>query len=164
MDSKENNVYEIGYLILPSLTEDKVDGVVEAIKSLVAQHEGKEIDGEAPFKQDLAYTMSKTVGASRYVVNEAYIGWLKFELEPSKALDLKLALDKLPEVLRMLLVKVPRETTFTFAKARAKAIEKTEAENPKEGPVAEGSPSVAEEAPSRTADEATRASSEVVVE
>ncbi len=146
-ENNENQVYEIGYLLLPSLAEDKAGEVVEAIKGLVSKHGGTEIDGEAPFKQDLAYTMTKTVGASRYVVNEAYVGWLKFELEPSKALDLKLEVDNLPEVLRMLLIKAPRETTFTFAKARAKAIEKAEAENPKEESTTVEAPRSAEVAP-----------------
>jgi ribosomal protein S6 len=138
-------VYEIGYLILPSFAEDAVVGIANSIKGVIAKEGGTEIASEEPFKQDLAYTMTKTVGASRYVVNEAYLGWIKFEMEPENVLKVKAEVEKMDEVLRLLLVKAPRETTFTFAEAR-KALEEENAEEEKgteeapvetEGPVVE---------------------------
>src|SRR3990167_2422584 len=117
-------IYEIGYLILPSLPEEGVVAVLAKLKEAVTQAGGEEAGGEEPFKYDLAYTMSKTIGASRYVVSDAYPGWLKFELDPTKALELKAAVEKLDEILRFLLVKVPRDSTFTFAKAKAFLAEK----------------------------------------
>lgn len=117
-------VYEIGYLVLPSIPEADLDGVVSAIRKIISKEGGAEIDAEAPFKHPLAYPMTKTLGASRYVVNDAYIGWIKFEVEPANVLAVKAGVEKLDEVLRFLLVKVPRETTFTFAKAKALAAEK----------------------------------------
>ena len=116
-NTEESNIYELSYLILPSIPEDKVGEVVLAIKGIVAKVGGTEIDGEAPFKQDLAYQMSKTVGSSKYVVNDAYLGWLKFELEVAKIDEVKSAVEKMPEVLRSLVIKATRETIFTFAKA-----------------------------------------------
>jgi ribosomal protein S6 len=140
----ESQVYEIGYLVLPSIGEDKVGGVVSKIKEAVAASGGQELEGEEPFMIDLSYTMSKTVGASKYVANEAYLGWLKFEIEPSKALEVKMALEKIDELLRFLLIKAPRETHFTFEKAKALLAEKeakeAEAEredSPVEAPVVE---------------------------
>ncbi len=127
-------VYEIGYLVLPSVAEDKLGEVTDALKDLIAKEGGKEIDGEAPIKQDLAYTMTKTIGASRYVVNDAYIGWIKFELEAGKVNGLKTKVEALPEILRFLLVKAPRETGFTFAEAM-KAQEESEAPETAEGEV-----------------------------
>jgi ribosomal protein S6 len=110
-------VYEIGYLVLPSIAEDKVSDVAKTIKELVAKEGGNVFDGEEPIKMDLAYTMNKTIGASRYVVNEAYVGWLKFEAESSRVLKIKALVEKMDEILRFLLIKAPRETTFTFAEA-----------------------------------------------
>lgn len=130
MENKEDQkdeltVYEIGYLVLPSIPEEEVSKVTDSIKKVIAEEGGSEIDGETPFKQKLAYSMSKTVGASRYVVDDAYLGWIKFELDKTKALDLKSKIEKISEVLRFLLIKTPRKTTFTFAKAREKkALEK----------------------------------------
>ncbi len=77
-------IYEIGYLILPSIAEEDIAGVAHRIKTLVESAGGAEIDSETPFKHELAYTMSKTVGASHYVVSDAFLGWIKFDL-PAEA-------------------------------------------------------------------------------
>lgn len=111
-------VYELGYLVLPSIAEDNLSSVVASIKSIISKAGGVEIAGEDPFMQELAYTMNKTVGASRYVVNEAYIGWIKFDATPDAVLSIKTEVEAMGEILRALLVKAPRETTFTFAEAR----------------------------------------------
>ncbi len=127
--NNELNVYEIGYLVLPSIPEDKLSDVVDKIKAAVAEAGGAVLDGEEPFKQDLAYTMTKVVGASRYVVGEAYLGWLKFELEGAGAPAVKEAFDKIDELLRFLFIKAPRESAFTFEKARQALMEKMAKEN-----------------------------------
>ena len=127
--NNEVKVYEIGYLVLPSIPEENLSDVVDKIKAAVVKAGGQTLDGEVPFKQELSYTMTKVVGASRYVVSEAYIGWLKFELEGGKAPLVKEALDKIDELLRYLLIKAPRESAFTFEKARQAAIEKMAKEN-----------------------------------
>lgn len=123
-ESGEVQVYELGYLLLPSIAEEAVGSVVDKIRNLITQAGGKEIDGEEPFLTELAYAMTKTVGASRYVVNDAYMGWLKFEAEAGKVSALKEEVTRLEEVLRALLIKAPRESDFTFAKARAALAEK----------------------------------------
>lgn len=124
MDDKK--IYELSYLILPSVPEDGLPSVVEKIKSAISEVDGVGFDGEEPFKIDLAYTMSKIVGASKYVVSDAYIGWTKFELAQDKIEDLRARVAKIDEVLRFLIVEAPRETTFTFAKAKAAIAEKLE--------------------------------------
>ncbi len=114
----ERTVYEIGYLVLPSIPEDSLDAVASKITNVFAGAGGIRIDGEAPFMQDLAYEISKQVGARKYVVHEAYFGWVKFELEAEKIEAVKAEIEKMEEILRFLLIKAPRETTFTFAAAR----------------------------------------------
>jgi ribosomal protein S6 len=138
-DKWELTVYEIGYLLLPSIAEEGLSAVVDKIKAVIAKEGGKEIASEDPFKQDLAYTMTKTVGASRYVVNDAYIGWIKFEMEPASVLRVKAEVENLVEILRCLLIKAPRETGFTFLEAR-KALEAEAREEVGEGSSEEPSP------------------------
>lgn len=121
-------VYELGYLLLPSIAEEAISGIEAKLKALIAKVGGTELVSEVPEHIDLAYTMTKTVGGSRYVVNEAYIGWVKFEAFPEQVEGLRAEVANMEEVLRSLLVKAPRETTFTFAKARAAIAEKIEAE------------------------------------
>lgn len=142
-------VYEVGYLLLPSLSEEAVATAVTSITKAI-ESVGEKFDGEEPFMFDLAYSMSKVVGSRKYVVNEAWIGWMKFEAEPSRIEEVKAALEKMEEVLRFLIVKAPRETTFTFAEAFAK---KREAQEPQETEApAEAAEEKAPEAPAPEAD------------
>ena len=67
--------------------------------------------------------MSKQVGARKYVVNEAWLGWVKFDLEAEKIEAVKAEIEKMDEILRSLLIKAPRETVFTFAEAMKQAEE-----------------------------------------
>jgi|SRR3989344_990787 len=144
-EAQDLTVYELCYLILPSILEEKLSDVVSSLGKVISKAGGKEIDSETPFKHPLAYPMSKTIGASRYVVNEAYIGWIKFEGTPSSIEEIKASVDKMDEVLRSLLIKAPRKTTFTFAlarqaiedKERAEAMEKEESAVPQEEAVVE---------------------------
>ncbi|KND48469.1 MAG: hypothetical protein AB200_01925 [Parcubacteria bacterium C7867-005] len=129
-DHKENEgtagVYEVGYLILPSVTEENLSKVVDKLVSVVEKAGATKLDSEEPHLEELAYSMSKSVGARKYVVDEAYIGWMKFEAESSQVEAIKIGVDKIEEVLRSLLIKTPRETTFTFEMAQ-KAREAREA-------------------------------------
>lgn len=121
-------IYELCYLILPSVAEDAILGTVEKIKSLITN----ELGGEIPFKHPLAYSISKTVGSKKYIVDEAYIGWIKFESEPAKIGEFEAGLKKISEILRFLVVKAPRKTEFTFALAKAAIAAKIAAEKEKE--------------------------------
>ncbi len=124
-ETKEGiQVYELGYLALPSIAEENLPAVVAKLKGVIQSVGGVEIESEDPFKQDLAYSMTKVVGASRYVVRDAYIGWIKFEAEAAKAPAVSESVAKMDEVLRALLVKAPRTSDFTFAKAKAMIAEK----------------------------------------
>lgn len=133
-ESKEGTqVYELGYLVLPSIAEENLPQVVAKIEKMIASHGGEKIDGEEPVKIDLSYTMTKVVGASRYVVNDAYIGWVKFEAETAAAPAIKAEAETMDELVRALLIKAPRESEFTFAKAQALLEKEAEAETSEEG-------------------------------
>ncbi len=118
-DHREANVYEIGYLVLPSVPAEHLPQVLSNPVSIIEKGGGKPLDGEDPALEPLAYSMSKTVGARKYIVDEAYVGWMKFESRPDALETVREGVDKAEEILRYLLIKAPRETTFTFAKARA---------------------------------------------
>lgn len=132
--AEELTVYEIGYLILPSIPEDSLPSTVAKINESIEKAGGKRLEGEDPFLHPLAYQMKKSIGARKYVVDEAYLGWVKFEAEPSSVEAIKSDLEKTEEILRFLLVKTPRETQFTFAKAQE---EKARADKEREEKAAE---------------------------
>lgn len=131
--SGELQVYELGYLVLPSIAEDKLPETVATFRKIITDRNGSLLDSEDPFLRDLAYPMSKVVGASKYVVNNAYIGWQKFEAEPGTIEAMKAEIEKVSEILRYLLIKTTKETRFTFAQAReAEEEEEKQSEAPAE--------------------------------
>lgn len=129
--SNVTQVYELGYLVLPSVTEENIPKVVLNLVSIIEKAGAVKLDSEDPYLETLSYSMSKTIGARKYVVDEAYVGWMKFEIASSVVEAIKTEVEKVEEILRTLLIKVPRETTFTFAQARkARAESEEELNNP----------------------------------
>ena len=123
-----NQVYELGYLILPSIPEETLPEIVMTLKEVITDAGANLIDGEDPVKIDLAYPMKKTVNTSSYVVNDAYLGWLKFESTAEDMKEVKEAVVKIEEVLRSILIRAPRETKFTLTKIEEVLISEPEAE------------------------------------
>ena len=120
-------VYELGYLILPSVPEENLPALVAKIKDILGKVSKAILDSEDPTKIELAYSMRKTVGSSSYVVNDAYLGWIKFEVNPEDISGLESNFRKTEEILRALIMKTSRETRFTFAKAREATLAAIEA-------------------------------------
>lgn len=121
-------VYEIGYLIVPSVPAEKVEAEVSAIKSLITKQKGQFIAEEFPQLRPLAYTMAKQVGSSRQKFDEGYFGWIKFELDVAALPEIKEAMDINEKVLRYLLINTVKENTYLGQKALPKEEGKTEVE------------------------------------
>jgi ribosomal protein S6 len=118
------SVYEIGYLIAPSVPEEKVPAEAEAVKKILGDAGAETIAEEAPHRMKLAYEMRrKTVSGSYDKYNEAYFGWIKFEVGSDVIESLKKAVEIHPSVLRMLLITTVRESTYMGKRAPAIATE-----------------------------------------
>jgi ribosomal protein S6 len=106
-------VYEIGYLIVSSVPEEKVPESVDQIRKIVNDGGGSIIAEEMPKREDLAYTMRiKTVSGAYEKYDQAYFGWIKFEVGSNRIEAVKKALETLPFMLRMLLITTVRENTY----------------------------------------------------
>ena len=98
MDS-DAQLYELGFTISPSLTEEEAKEFHQKIKG-EAQVLGAFIDEEGSIeKRRLSYPIKK--------VREAYFGFFKFIFSPQKFADLKTKMN-VPNVLRFLLIKTRR--------------------------------------------------------
>lgn len=104
-------VYEVGYLLVPSIPEDEVATIYGNFKELVSSLGGEFIMDEMPKMLDLAYTMQKVVANVRHKFNSAYFGWVKFEMSPDGVATLKKKLDNDTNILRYLIMKTVRENT-----------------------------------------------------
>lgn len=130
-----NRVYEIGYLLVSSIPEEKVAGEVQKIKDLVSENGGELIAEGAPVLRPLSYSIVKAEGGSRKKYDSAHFGWVKFEIPTGTLLNVKKGMDTNSGVLRYLLINTVRENTMVQKQAAPKAARlPKEAENaPKKG-------------------------------
>jgi len=121
-------VYEVGYLLLPTLPEEQLEGVVSSIKEIVVEKKGSVIAEDFPAMRALAYTMPKIIATKRQKFDHAYFGWVKFEVESSEISSIKKNIEALDAVLRALFIKTVRESTLMAGKVHAQDAEKAKQE------------------------------------
>jgi len=106
------HVYEASFLIVPSVSEDKVGDEFSAIRSGFEATGASVIAEGFPQILDLAYTMERIVDTKKQKFNTAYFGWIKFDLPVASISNIKDMLDKNKNVLRHLIIKTVRENTM----------------------------------------------------
>lgn len=107
----DGRVYELGYLLTPALSPENVPARYGDLKDAIIGLGGKIISDEMPQMLHLAYTMVKIQNA-RNKFDTAYFGWIKFEMNPEKVLDLKKKLYLDPDLIRFLMLKTVGENTI----------------------------------------------------
>lgn len=123
MEKNDNTIYEVSYLLLPSLTLEQVKQAMalgDVFTGTLTSMGGTIISGEEPVLIDLAYPMTKVVGTTRHKCTSGYFGWVKFELLKEGIAAVKKALDSNDEVLRYLIIKTVRENTLLNGKMMLK--------------------------------------------
>lgn len=108
----KTQVYEVGYLLVPTLGEEEVPAVYTSLKDLIVSLKGEIISDEMPRMIPLAYEMLKVIQNTRNRFNTAYFGWVKFEMDTESILELKKKLDLDSNIIRFLLTKTVKENTL----------------------------------------------------
>lgn len=117
-------VYEVSYLLLPSLTEGQVSDKATSLREMLSSFGGAIITYEDPILIDLAYPMLKVVQTSRHKVHTSYFGWVKFEIGKDGIEKVKKALDSDLDTVRYLIIKTVRENTLLNGKMKFQKEEK----------------------------------------
>ena len=129
-NSKEK-IYEVGYHVISSVSEENVPKEVEKIKSCLAKENAIIISEEAPKLRPLAYSIKKAFGGSYKVFDKAYFGFIKFELgEDGDIRNIDLSMKNNESVLRYIIIKTirgntmysPKITVFSDKEAKIKTI------------------------------------------
>ncbi len=105
-------IYEVSYLLAPTIPEENVAGLYGDLKELIASLGGSVISDEMPKLIELAYPMLKVVQNVRNKFSSAYFGWVKFSMEAEKVLELKKKVDLDPNIVRSLIIKTVKENTL----------------------------------------------------
>ncbi|MFH1200836.1 MAG: 30S ribosomal protein S6 [bacterium] len=115
-EDTNSRVYELGYLLVPTLEEVDVPVTFGNLKELVSSLGGITISDEMPKMFTLAYPMVKVIANLRNKFKTAYFGWIKFTMDADKILELKKRLDLDPNFIRFLILKTVKENTITTPK------------------------------------------------
>jgi ribosomal protein S6 len=113
-------VYEVSYLLLPSLALEQVPARVETLTKMVESAGGELISSENPVLVDLSYPMTKVVHTTRHKCDKGYFGWFKFEMDKDGIAEVKKNFDLDETVLRYLIIKTVRENTLLNGKMQLK--------------------------------------------
>ncbi len=124
VELRDARVYELGYLILPTIGDALVPQQVATFKKMIADNGGTEIAEGRPEIIELAYTMEKIIDNIKHSFDTAYFGWIKFEVAPEKIEGIAAAVNKESQVLRSLLFKTLRENTMPVKRAPFNALHK----------------------------------------
>lgn len=136
-EEKEINsrVYELGFLIIPTVDENAVAGEGSRIKGIIESSGGILISDENPKSIPLAYAIDKRIGGKRKSFTTAYFGWVKFHADPVSVATLKKTIEGDQSILRFLIIKTVKENTLIqkrpFMGIRGKKKETTEGKDEK---------------------------------
>ena len=108
-------IYEIGYHLIPTLTEEGVVAAVEALRRTLGDAEI--LKDEAPVKIPLAYIVERRGQGKREKYAEAYFGFIKFTTAKENIPAIEQYLRATHEVLRHLLIETVREDATTARRA-----------------------------------------------
>ncbi len=109
----EPRVYELGYLVLPTVNEGSLSEERDALVALITKYEGIVVSEGEPQLIDLAYDMSKIINNKKHTYSQAYFGWIKFDVAPESIEDFTADVDAVESLLRTLIIKTERENTLT---------------------------------------------------
>ena len=135
LDSKVS-VYEVGYIMVPSITEESLGGEVTSFKDSLTEKGAIFISDEYPKMIELAYEMTRSINNKKQKFSYGYFGWVKFECTTLQAKEIKEDLDKNEKLVRYLLIKTVRENTMSVKRvyktdsARRRSTPKTEESTP----------------------------------
>lgn len=109
-NSEQVQKYEVGFLLIPTLSEEQAKDAAKTIADKVVAMGGTiEATGE-PTNRMLAYEMAKSTVGKKFKYKSAYFGYVVFTLDIVQAPDFKDYMAKIDDVLRFLFIRKDRET------------------------------------------------------
>ncbi len=144
IEKTDARVYELAYLFVPTIDEAAILGRFGDLKALIEKEGGTFVSEDMPKMIELAYEMSRVITNKKTYFTNAYFGWIKFELDPSKVEALKPVLDRNEEIIRYMILKTVRENTIASKKPIGQGMYKKRVSDKKEPGVSETPLSVEE--------------------
>lgn len=109
----EPRVYELGYLLMPSVSEGNLSEERDALVALITKFKGIVISEGQPQLIDLAYDMTKVINNKKHIYSQAYFGWIKFDVTPNVVEAFTEEVEASENLLRSIMTKTQRENLLT---------------------------------------------------
>lgn len=120
----EKKLYELSFLLAPSLGETDVAEEFSEISSLVEKRGGAIRSSSTPLMRELSYPMAKVSVGHRDEHGSAYFGWMFFEGDPSEVSSIVTEVNMRPKVIRSLLIETVEEAVALSEKAQRRLEER----------------------------------------
>ena len=108
----EPRVYELGYLIMPTVDEGNLSNERDALVALITKFKGIVISEGQPQLIDLAYDMTKMIDNKKHTYSQAYFGWIKFDITPDVIETLTDEAELGENLIRSIMIKTVRDNTI----------------------------------------------------
>ncbi len=130
--TNESKLYELGYHLVSSISEDQVSAEVEKIHKILKDN-NVEIIKEGQAKSiKLAYQMIKHVAGKNQKFSTVYFGWIKFNSTADDIEKIKEEIDLNENILRSLIIKTVDDDEHSTAKILDEEAKKAEEEKENE--------------------------------
>lgn len=104
------NLYEVGFHVLPTLTEEEAIAELASVTSFIEKSGGVIKKSHNPQMRELSYEMTKVISGKKQNFGNAYFGHLVFQIEPGFVGSVRKDIEILPNVLRALILEVSPES------------------------------------------------------
>jgi ribosomal protein S6 len=118
-DGENQKIYELGYILLPTIPEDKLNDEVSNITKII-ETKGSVVSSEMPKSRKLEYSMSKVVVNKKTSFESGYFGFVIFNTDSEGILDIKASLENDENILRFILLNRSK-SSFVVREKRAQS-------------------------------------------
>lgn len=131
MAESDLKLYELGYHLIPTIAQGKIEDSVRALISLIEKKGGVVRGGELPEMRDLAYPVTQRTDSGKKEFKTSYFGWMNIEVSPENTEELKEELKAEESLFRFILLSKSTDDTpegDMFAPAKKKTAKKSDEE------------------------------------
>lgn len=123
-DDGNLKIYELGYLLSPTITEENLSKETGAVKEALGT--GSFVISELePKMKEIAYQMEKTISGKKNIFETAYFGSVYFQAEPESINAIKKNIDKNENIIRYLVIRRNKEILMAPKKVYSPRVKPT---------------------------------------
>jgi ribosomal protein S6 len=114
--TENTKLYELGFHIVPTVTEDQVAEVFSVIKDIISKNNGEIVKEAEPKAMKLAYTIITKIAGKNERFNSANFAWIKFTAASEDIESIKQEVEANEQIIRFIVVKTVDDEEHSTSK------------------------------------------------